>query len=76
LKGFPNRAGDDQLAALLGPDTVTAGEDPRRRPGLRVVLAHDGGVAVGRQRNGLALLRGDPAGAGQLRPLLRELRQR
>src|ERR1019366_2737046 len=51
-----NRAGADQLAALLGPDTIAAGGDPRR-PGARVVgrRAHDGGVAVVGQRDGGAL---------------------
>ena len=60
-----NRSGTDQLAALLGPDTAAAGVDPRR-PGSPVVgdPAHDGGVAVGGQRNGPALLGGsDRAGA-------------
>jgi hypothetical protein len=73
-----NRAGADQLVALLGPDTVAAGEDPRR-PGDRIVgnATHDGGVAVGRQRDGPALLgESDHAGANQLRSLLRELRHR
>ena len=58
LVGVSNRAGADQLAALLGPDTAAAGVDPRR-PGARVVVrpAHDGGVAVGGQRDGVALLR-------------------
>ena len=30
MSGAANRAGADQLAALLGPDTIAAGEDPRR----------------------------------------------
>ena len=67
-----NRAGADQLAALLGPDAAAAGKDPRRS-GVRVVVrpAHDGGVAVGGQRDGGAL-RGSSnrAGADQLRSLL------
>ena len=74
-----NRAGADQLVALLGPDTIAAGENPRR-PGAPVVVkpAHDGGVAVGGERNGEALLGqlSNRAGADQLRPLLRELGQR
>ena len=47
LSGVANRAGADQLVARLGPDTIAAGEDPRR-PAVRVVgrPAHDGGVAV------------------------------
>ena len=45
--------------ALLGPHPAAAGEHPRR-PGMRVVKgpAHDGGVAVGRQCDGVALLGG------------------
>ena len=37
------RAGFDQFAALLGPDTAAAGEDPRG-PDVRVVArpAYDG----------------------------------
>ena len=56
LSGTSNRSGTDQLAALLGPDTAAAGIDPRR-PGARVISgpAHDGGVAVGGQRDGAAL---------------------
>jgi hypothetical protein len=72
LSGSSNRAGSDQLTALLGPDTAAAGEDPRR-PGFPVVgpPAHDGGVAVGGQRDGGAL-RGGPnrTGADQLTALL------
>ena len=30
MSGAANRAGAHQLAALLGPDTIAAGEDPRR----------------------------------------------
>ena len=53
----PNSVVADQLAALLGPDTVAARVDPRR-PDARVVTipADDGRVAVGGQRNGEALL--------------------
>ena len=56
MSGVANRAGADQLAALLGPDTIAAGEDPRR-PAVHVVgrPAHDGGVAIVRQRDGDAL---------------------
>ena len=68
----PDRAGADQLAALLGPDIAATGENPRR-PGVRVVVrpAHDSGVAVGGQRDGRAL-RGnsDRTGADQLVALL------
>ena len=72
MVGASNRAGADQLAALLGPDTAAAGVDPRR-PGARVVgrPAHDGGVAVGGQRDGEALFGGsNRAGADQLAALL------
>src|SRR5208337_3252271 len=56
LSGVANRAGADQLVAQLGPDTIAAGEDPRR-PAVRVVSrsTHDGSVAVGRKRDGDAL---------------------
>ena len=72
MSGASNRAGADQLAALLGPDTAAAGVDPRR-PGARVVgsPAHDGGVAVGGQRDGAALSGiSNRAGADQLAALL------
>ena len=67
-----NRAGADQLAALLRPDTAAAGKDPRR-PGVGVVEgpAGDRGVAVGGQRDGVALfgwLGSNRAGADQLDP--------
>ena len=54
----PDSAGADQLGSLLGPDPAAAGEHPRRA-GLPVVVrpAHDRGVAVGGQRDGVALLR-------------------
>ena len=70
--GASHRAGADQLVALLGPDTAAAGEHPRR-PGLAVVgpPAHDGGVAVGGQRDGQALAgASNSAGADQLVALL------
>src|SRR5262249_58961449 len=46
----------DGLAALLRPATAAAGEHPRR-PGLVVVgpAAHEGGVAVGGERDRHAL---------------------
>ena len=73
LAGVSNRAGADQLAALLGPDSPAAGVDPRR-PDVGVVSsnpAHDGGVAIGGQRDGVALLGGsNSAGADQLAALL------
>jgi hypothetical protein len=52
LSCVPNRAGADQFTALLGPDGPAAGEDPCC-PCIRVVVrpAHDGGVAVGGQRD-------------------------
>jgi len=74
-------AGADQFTALLGPETVAAGEDPHR-PGAeagtaRVVVgpADDGGVAVARHRYGHALDSACSNRSDQLRPLLRELRQ-
>ncbi len=72
LSGGSNRAGADQLVALLGPNTAAAGIDPHR-PGVRVVFnpAHDGGVAVGGQRDRPALLGGsNRPGADQLAALL------
>jgi hypothetical protein len=72
LSGRRNRAGADQLVALLGPATAAAGEDPRR-PGVRVVVrpAHDGGGAVGGQRDGDALSAlSNRTGADQLAALL------
>jgi hypothetical protein len=68
----------DQLVALLGPGTAAAGIDPRR-PGVPGVNRppQDGGIAVGGQRDGLALGGvSNRTAANQLRPLLRELRQR
>jgi hypothetical protein len=57
--------GADQLASLLGPHTVAAGVHPRCSAEPRVALnikikavgrpAHDGGVAVGGQRDGANL---------------------
>jgi hypothetical protein len=77
LFGISNRAGADKLAALLGPDTVAAGEDPRRSARVVARPAHDGGVAVGGQRDGVALLSvSNRARADQLWPLLRKLCQR
>jgi hypothetical protein len=73
--GIYTCAGADQLEALLGPDTAAAGVDPRR-PGVPVVerRARDGGVAVGGQRDGPALLLGlgasNRTGADQLVALL------
>src|SRR5262249_61540949 len=62
LWAVPSRAGADQLVFLLGPNPAAAGEYPRRadaRAGTaaRVVArpAHEGGVAVGGQRDGGAL---------------------
>src|SRR5208337_1607335 len=72
LPGGSNRAGADQLVALLGPDTIAAGENPYR-PGERVVAnpAHQGGIAVGGERNRHALIGGsNRAGADQLVALL------
>jgi hypothetical protein len=72
LLGVSNRAGADQLVALLGPDTIATGENPYR-PGERLVAtpAHQGGIAVGGKRNREALLgSSNRAGADQLVPLL------
>ncbi len=72
LSGGSNRAGADQLVALLGPNIAAAGIDPRR-PGVGIVFypAHDGDVAVGGQCDGVALLGGsNRAGADQLAALL------
>ncbi len=72
LQGDPNCAGADQFAALLGPDTAAAGENPRC-PGASVVgrPAHYGGVAVGRKCNGPALVAvSNPTGTHQLAALL------
>jgi hypothetical protein len=69
LGGASNCVIRDQLAALLGPDTAAAGEDPRR-PSARVVglPAHDSGVAIGGQRDGNPLfgVGSTYAGADQL----------
>jgi hypothetical protein len=64
LGGGSNSTGADELRSLLGPDAVAAGVDPRR-PGVQVVIisAHDGGVAVTGQRDGVAL---PPAASGVL----------
>jgi hypothetical protein len=78
LGGASNRTGADQLVALLRPDVASACVDPRR-PGDLVVgkPAHDGGVAVGGQRDGPALLaESSRECADQLRSLLEELRRR
>ena len=59
LGGSTSDARTDQLAALLAPGSATAGVDPCR-PCACVVAkpAHDGGVAVGGQRDGVALVIG------------------
>ena len=68
----------NKLGALLGPHTAAAVEDPCR-PNAQIVArpAHEGGVAVGGQRDGVAL-RGlySREDADQLRRLSRELRKR
>jgi hypothetical protein len=70
LSGTSNCVCADQLIGLRGPDSSAAAVDPRR-PVVRVVFnaAHDGGAAVGGQRDGNALS-GVPnrADANQLGP--------
>jgi hypothetical protein len=63
-----NRVGSDQLAALLGPDTAAARENPRRPRELVVDdAAYDGCIAVGGERDRPALLCGsNRASADQL----------
>jgi prepilin-type processing-associated H-X9-DG protein len=60
-------ASTNALAALLGPDPAGAGVHPRR-PGARIVdiPAHNGGVAVGGQRDGPALFSGPNRVVGEL----------
>src|ERR1019366_1695963 len=68
LSDASNRTAADQLVALLSPNTIAAGVDPRR-PSVPVVKrpAHDGGVAVVGQRDGPALSgASNRAGASQL----------
>ena len=71
--GASHSAGADQLRALLAPDPAASGEDPRRS-GERVVdvPAHNGGVAVGGQRDRNVSFVGaaHSAGADELRALL------
>ena len=72
LLGGSHSAAADQLRALLAPHPAAAGEDPRRS-GAAVVAgpAHDRGVAVGGQRDRIALLGGShSAAADELRALL------
>ena len=74
LLGVSDRAGADQLDALLAPDPVALGEDPGRASARVIVSARvvggtadDGGVAVARHRDRDALLGvSDRAGADQL----------
>src|SRR5262249_61460322 len=64
--------------ALLGPDAAAAREDPCR-PDVAVVgtRAHDGGVAVGGQRDRITPLGGySRSGADQLVALLRKISNR
>src|SRR5262249_27107262 len=59
-----NRASADQLVALLAPHPVAAADHPRRpnarrgtgRARIATRPTHDSGVAVGGQRDGVALL--------------------
>ena len=68
LSGVSNRAGADQLVALLGPKTAAAGEDPRRRHTSCRKVRHDGGVAVVRQGDGEALPVGSNRASADLLP--------
>jgi hypothetical protein len=72
LCGTFDRAGANQLVALLGPDSPVAAKDPRH-PNVRVIAkpAHDDGIAVGGERNGEALSGlSNRAGTDQLAALL------
>ena len=73
LPGRSNRSAPDQFAALWSPHPVAAGEHPRRADIAVVAIpADDGGVAVGGQRDGAALLgRSNRPEADQLAALLR-----
>jgi hypothetical protein len=67
LNGVSDSAGTDQLG-LLRPHSAAADEHPRRA-NVRVIsmTAHDGGFAIGGQRDGKALLRSsDIVAANQL----------
>src|SRR5262249_25074885 len=71
LLGDSNRAGADQLVALLGPHTIAAGENPYRRVLIVARPAHPSSVAVARDRTRPALLVvSNRPGAHQLAPLL------
>ena len=78
LVGGSNRTGADQFGALLTPHPTAAGEHPHRT-GTTVVeiSAHDGGVPVSGQRDGLALLgASNRTAADQLGSISRQFRDR
>ena len=75
MLGGSTRSCSKELASLLSSGTAATRVDP---PGaLRVVVAgsaEDGRIAVGREHNGRALLRGsNRSRADELRPLLGQL---
>src|SRR5262249_50927243 len=56
LPAVSDRAGSDQLAALLGPNAIAASEDPRCADiAIIVWSADDGGIAICGQRDGCTL---------------------
>jgi len=55
--GGASGVGSNQLAAPLGPGIAAAGVDPDRPDaGIVICAAHEGGIAVGRQRYRVALV--------------------
>src|SRR5262249_23523586 len=70
--GGSNRAAADQLVSVLNPHSIAAREQPCCTSKIVGRSAHDGGIAVVRQRDGGAL-KGDSnrAAADQLASLLR-----
>ena len=72
LFGRSNRAGADQLAALLGPHAVAAREDPRRAGVIDVVgkPADNGRIAIGGKSDRKPCGDSDRAGADQFVALL------
>src|SRR6516162_6990224 len=70
--GVASGVGGNQLTALLGPGIAAAGIDPYRPDaGIVISPSHDGGVAVRRQRDRVALVGGsNRVGADELAALL------